>query len=61
MTNNFGRVIGEGGLGTVYQGSLSDTEHVAVKLLSQSSTQGYKQFKAEVSVLSLADMFFNKT
>uniref|UniRef100_A0A0D3ECU1 Protein kinase domain-containing protein n=1 Tax=Brassica oleracea var. oleracea TaxID=109376 RepID=A0A0D3ECU1_BRAOL len=37
MTNNFQRVVGEGGF--------------AVKLLSQSSTQGYKQFKAEVDLL----------
>lgn len=50
MTNNFGRVIGEGGFGIVYHGCLSDTEQVAVRLLSQSSTQGYKQFKAEVSM-----------
>ncbi|KAL9301048.1 putative transferase [Arabidopsis thaliana] len=48
ITNNFERVIGEGGFGIVYHGSLSDTEKVAVKLLSQSPTQGYKQFKEEV-------------
>lgn len=48
MTNNFERVLGEGGFGVVYHGSLNDSEHVAVKLLAQSSTQGYKQFKAEV-------------
>lgn len=48
LTNNFERVLGEGGFGIVYHGSLNDTEQLAVKLLSQSSTQGYKQFKAEV-------------
>lgn len=48
MTNNFERVIGEAGFGIVYHGSLSDTEKVAVKLLSKSPTQGYKQFKEEV-------------
>ena len=48
MTSNFERVIGEGGFGIVYHGSLDDTKQVAVKLLSQSSIQGYKEFKAEV-------------
>jgi serine/threonine protein kinase len=48
VTNKFERVIGEGGFGIVYHGHLNDTEQVAVKLLSHSSTQGYKQFKAEV-------------
>ncbi|KAL0647076.1 hypothetical protein Bca4012_045367 [Brassica carinata] len=47
MTNNFQRVVGEGGFGIVYHGTLNVYEQVAVKLLSQSSTQGYKQFKAE--------------
>lgn len=48
MTNNFGRNIGEGGFGAVYLGNLNSDEQVAVKVLSQSSAQGYKQFKAEV-------------
>ncbi|CAN7067395.1 unnamed protein product [Brassica rapa subsp. trilocularis] len=51
MTNNFQRVVGEGGFGIVYHGTLNVYEQVAVKLLSQSSTQGYKQFKAEVDLL----------
>ncbi|KAJ4717965.1 protein kinase family protein [Melia azedarach] len=50
ITNNFERVIGEGGFGTVYHGCLDDTQ-VAVKMLSPSSVQGYKQFKAEVELL----------
>ncbi|KAJ4717964.1 protein kinase family protein [Melia azedarach] len=50
ITNNFERVIGEGGFGTVYHGYLDDTQ-VAVKMLSPSSVQGYKQFKAEVELL----------
>ncbi|CAG7907436.1 unnamed protein product [Brassica rapa] len=47
LTDNFKRVLGEGGFGAVYHGSLSDTEPVAVKVLSESSVQGYKEFKAE--------------
>ncbi|VVB16611.1 unnamed protein product [Arabis nemorensis] len=51
MTNNFQRVVGEGGFSIVYHGTLNGYEQVAVKVLSQSSTQGYKQFKAEVDLL----------
>lgn len=52
MTNNFQRVLGDGGFGVVYHGSVNDTQQVAVKLLSHSSTQGYKHFKAEVNSIS---------
>ena len=48
ITNNFERVIGKGGFGTVYHGYLNDTTQVAVKMLSPSSAQGFKQFHAEV-------------
>ncbi|CAN6932749.1 unnamed protein product, partial [Brassica oleracea] len=50
MTNNFQRVLGKGGFGTVYHGNLDDAQ-VAVKMLSHSSAQGYKEFKAEVELL----------
>ncbi|XP_021890219.1 LRR receptor-like serine/threonine-protein kinase IOS1 [Carica papaya] len=50
ITNNFQRVLGKGGFGTVYHGYLDDTQ-VAVKMLSPSSVQGYKQFQAEVELL----------
>ncbi|KAH7544130.1 hypothetical protein JRO89_XS15G0113500 [Xanthoceras sorbifolium] len=50
VTDNFERIIGEGGFGTVYHGNLDDTQ-VAVKMLSPSSIQGYKQFQAEVELL----------
>ncbi|KAL5757670.1 hypothetical protein ACOSP7_020281 [Xanthoceras sorbifolium] len=50
MTNNFERVLGKGGFGTVYHGRLDDTE-VAVKMLSPSSAQGFQQFESEVKLL----------
>lgn len=47
ITNNFEKVIGKGGFGTVYHGYLNDTQEV-VKMLSESSAQGYTEFQAEV-------------
>ena len=46
ITNNFERVLGEGGFGKVYYGYLNGIE-VAVKMLSPSSVQGHRQFHAE--------------
>ncbi|KAF8094795.1 hypothetical protein N665_0352s0007 [Sinapis alba] len=51
MTNNFQRFLGKGGFGVVYHGTVNGHEHVAVKVLSKSSTQGCKEFKAEVDLL----------
>ncbi|KAF8102417.1 hypothetical protein N665_0198s0121 [Sinapis alba] len=51
MTNNFQRVLGKGGFGMVYHGTVNGSDQVAVKVFSQSSTQGYKEFKAEVDLL----------
>ncbi|XP_040371265.1 LRR receptor-like serine/threonine-protein kinase IOS1 isoform X2 [Rosa chinensis] len=50
ITNNFMRIIGRGGFGIVYHGSIGDTQ-VAVKLLSPSSVQGYQEFHSEVNLL----------
>ncbi|XP_030968231.1 putative leucine-rich repeat receptor-like serine/threonine-protein kinase At2g19230 [Quercus lobata] len=51
ITNNFKTIIGEGGFGKVYLGKLKDETQVAVKLLSTSSYQGYKEFRAEAQLL----------
>ncbi|KAK9923519.1 hypothetical protein M0R45_031933 [Rubus argutus] len=50
ITNNFQRILGKGGFGTVYHGYVDSTQ-VAVKLLSPSSAQGYKEFQTEVKLL----------
>ncbi|XVF86732.1 hypothetical protein PTKIN_Ptkin18bG0065800 [Pterospermum kingtungense] len=51
ITGNFRTIIGEGGFGKVYLGTLTDNTPVPVKLLSQSSRQGYKEFQAEAQLL----------
>ncbi|CAL4901105.1 unnamed protein product [Urochloa decumbens] len=51
ITNNFQRVIGQGGFGYVYEGFLEDGTQVAIKLRSQSSNQGAKEFLTEAQIL----------
>ncbi|XP_028803960.1 receptor-like protein kinase At3g21340 [Neltuma alba] len=53
ITSNFKTLIGKGGFGKVYLGTLEDTSQVAVKLLSESSKQGYKEFQSEVQLLTV--------
>ncbi|XP_022023628.1 LRR receptor-like serine/threonine-protein kinase IOS1 [Helianthus annuus] len=50
ITNNFKTIIGRGGFGTVYYG-YNGNDPVAVKMLTESSSQGYKEFQAEVKLL----------
>uniref|UniRef100_A0A0E0LZ15 non-specific serine/threonine protein kinase n=1 Tax=Oryza punctata TaxID=4537 RepID=A0A0E0LZ15_ORYPU len=47
ITNNFEQVLGKGGFGYVYYGILEEGTQVAVKLRSQSSNQGVKEFLTE--------------
>ncbi|KAJ0007217.1 hypothetical protein Pint_29554 [Pistacia integerrima] len=42
-----------GGFGKVYMGTLKDDTEVAVKVLSPSSRQGYKEFQAEAQLLMI--------
>ena len=45
--------LGEGGFGTVYRGFLHDTNlHIAVKKVSKTSRQGWKEFVSEVKIIS---------
>ncbi|XP_052736772.1 putative leucine-rich repeat receptor-like serine/threonine-protein kinase At2g19230 isoform X3 [Vigna angularis] len=53
ITNGFETMIGKGGFGEVYLGTLQSGERVAVKKLSLSSKQGYKEFKSEAKFLTL--------
>ncbi|KZV19542.1 cysteine-rich receptor-like protein kinase 10, partial [Dorcoceras hygrometricum] len=54
-TNNFhpDQKLGEGGFGPVFKGKLADGRLVAVKKLSQRSSQGKKEFQNEASLLAL--------
>lgn len=46
------RVLGEGGFGRVYQGSMEDGTEVAVKLLTRDNQNRDREFIAEVEMLS---------
>ncbi|KAL9666183.1 hypothetical protein QQ045_000507 [Rhodiola kirilowii] len=51
-TENYKTMIGEGGFGSVYRGSLTDGQEVAVKVRSATSTQGTREFENELNLLS---------
>ncbi|KAG6588041.1 Receptor-like serine/threonine-protein kinase ALE2 [Cucurbita argyrosperma subsp. argyrosperma] len=53
-TNNFdpSRILGEGGFGRVYSGTLEDGIEVAIKVLKRDDHQGGREFLAEVEMLS---------
>ncbi|XP_057528011.1 G-type lectin S-receptor-like serine/threonine-protein kinase At2g19130 [Amaranthus tricolor] len=51
-TKNFSQKLGEGGFGSVFKGTLSDSMVIAVKKLhNMNQSQGEKQFRAEVSAI----------
>ncbi|XP_051132282.1 probable LRR receptor-like serine/threonine-protein kinase At1g67720 [Andrographis paniculata] len=51
-TKNFEKKIGSGGFGVVYYGMLKDGTEIAVKILTNDSFQGKREFSNEVSLLS---------
>ncbi|KAJ3695083.1 hypothetical protein LUZ60_000460 [Juncus effusus] len=52
ITNNLQNRIGTGGFGSVYAGRLENNKEVAVKLRSQESKQGEREFLAEAQSLT---------
>ncbi|CAH8355044.1 unnamed protein product [Eruca vesicaria subsp. sativa] len=54
ITEGFSKrfVIGEGGFGCVYKGILSEGKPIAIKQLKSISAEGYREFKAEVEIIS---------
>ncbi|XP_078153173.1 putative LRR receptor-like serine/threonine-protein kinase At4g20450 [Carex rostrata] len=52
VTNDFREKIGIGGFGEVFKGRLENGTNVAVKVRSESSSQGIQQFLNEVEKLS---------
>lgn len=54
VTSNFSEknLLGEGGFGCVYKGVLADGREVAVKQLKIGGSQGEREFKAEVEIIS---------
>ncbi|EOA25247.1 hypothetical protein CARUB_v10018562mg [Capsella rubella] len=51
-TRDFSTVLGQGGFGFVYKGTLQDGTLVAVKRLSDMSVQGTTEFKTEVELIA---------
>uniref|UniRef100_A0A0E0LRX1 Protein kinase domain-containing protein n=1 Tax=Oryza punctata TaxID=4537 RepID=A0A0E0LRX1_ORYPU len=53
-TNNFSdsNILGHGGFGTVYKGTMEGDKDIAVKRLSKGSLQGVVEFKNEVVLIS---------
>ncbi|KAG7942623.1 hypothetical protein I3843_16G112800 [Carya illinoinensis] len=47
---SFENKLGEGGYGPVYKGVLVNKQEIAVKKLSKASTQGFEEFKNEVTL-----------
>lgn len=59
-TNNFSEKLGQGGFGAVFKGVLCTGQQVAVKRL-ESSLQGEKQFRAEVSTVNASTDLLSQT
>lgn len=57
-TMKFERRIGSGGFGIVYYGKLADGKEIAVKLLTNDSFQGIREFLNEVTFGLLCDIAY---
>lgn len=49
VTQKYNILIGEGGFGSVYRGTLNDGQEIAVKVRSATSVQGTREFENEVT------------
>ena len=56
ITNNFEKLLGQGGFGKVYLGFVEGNP-VAVKMISQSAIEGYQQFLSEARNHNLCHIF----
>ncbi|KAJ3671059.1 hypothetical protein LUZ60_008485 [Juncus effusus] len=52
IIKTYNKHLGGGGFGEVYYGKLEEETEIAIKVLSNASTQGYKEFRKEVEALS---------
>ena len=60
ITNNFERILGKGGFGTVYHGLIDETTQVAVKMLSLPQVQGNQQSKSEEEQNSMQKLYYEQ-
>lgn len=57
-TDKFEKKIGSGGFGIVYYGKLTDGREIAVKVLTNESYQGIREFLNEVFLCNMQLPFF---
>ncbi|KAK7830718.1 nodulation receptor kinase [Quercus suber] len=58
ITEKYKTLIGEGGFGSVYRGTILDGHEVAVKVWSALSTQGTREFENEIIVYFIGKLYF---
>jgi hypothetical protein len=57
-TDKFEKKIGSGGFSIVYYGKLTDGREIAVKVLTNESYQGIREFLNEVLLCNMQPTFF---